>query len=80
MILANSNVPHRNSCLSLFSVINGGCSKAFYILYILSCIQTRKKLVELVESLAVSVPLLQSDSELAGLAANRIRRRGPKSQ
>ena len=31
MILANSNVPHRNSCLSLFSVINGGCSKAFYI-------------------------------------------------
>ena len=34
MILANSNVPHRNSCLSLFSVINGGCSKALYILYI----------------------------------------------
>ena len=34
----------------------------------------------IVESLAVSVPLLQSDPELAGLAANRIRRRGPTSQ
>ena len=51
-----------------------------YIYYIYIIMKLEKKLVELVESLAASVPLLQSDSELAGLAANRIRRRGPTSQ